>query len=214
MIRLLEKKRLSILVLTVLYGVGVIGLSIKSLQQSIIVLTAVNLLITAFLMIWNYARIDNRLILACLFTYLTGFIVEVIGVQTGVLFGSYAYSGLLGPRILGTPLMIGVNWLLMIISVWSISILFFKKLLLAALMGAALMVLMDLLIEPFAIFFNLWTWENNDPPIQNYLAWFGISFLILLIFGKLVGQQRNAIASFSYFVMLIFFCLVGFLNYF
>lgn len=214
MIRLLEKKKLSILILSVLYGVGAIGLSIDSLQHTIVSLTAINLLITTMLMLWNYELVDNRLILACVFTYFTGLAVEIIGVQTGVLFGVYSYSGLLGLRILGTPLMIGVNWLLMIISVWSISILFFKRLPLAAAMGAALMVLMDLLIEPFAIFFNLWTWENNDPPLQNFIAWFAISFLILLVFGKLVGDRRNQIAAFSYFIMLIFFFLVGFVNYF
>ena len=42
--------------------------------------------------------------------FATGMLVEWIGVHTGYLFGSYDYGTVLGPKLLGVPLIIGINW--------------------------------------------------------------------------------------------------------
>ena len=40
-------------------------------------------------------------------------------------------------------------------------------------MGAVCMVLLDVIIEPFAVHYGLWTWKGRVlPSIVNYIAWF------------------------------------------
>ena len=47
--------------------------------------------------------------------FLWGLLAEIIGVQTGILFGSYAYGETLGLKIFGAPLVIGLNWVTTVI---------------------------------------------------------------------------------------------------
>ena len=40
-------------------------------------------------------------------------------------------------------------------------------------LGAIYMVLLDVLIEPFAVYYGLWVWEGRVlPSLANYVAWF------------------------------------------
>jgi len=39
-----------------------------------------------------------------------GFLIEVIGVKTGYIFGRYYYGQSLGYHLLSVPLLIGLNW--------------------------------------------------------------------------------------------------------
>jgi putative membrane protein len=47
-----------------------------------------------------------------------GFAVEALGVATGFPFGAYSYSGALGPRLLGVPLVIPLAWTWMAYPAW------------------------------------------------------------------------------------------------
>ena len=39
--------------------------------------------------------------------------VELVGTKTGMLFGDYSYGKVLGPALQGVPLIIGINWFIM-----------------------------------------------------------------------------------------------------
>lgn len=39
---------------------------------------------------------------------------EIIGVNTGILFGDYAYGTVMGPKLLGVPFLIGINWFVIV----------------------------------------------------------------------------------------------------
>src|ERR687889_607827 len=49
---------------------------------------------------------------------LGGFAVEAVGVATGFPFGTYDYSGQLGPKLLGVPLIIPLAWSWMAWPAW------------------------------------------------------------------------------------------------
>ena len=51
-------------------------------------------------------------------------------------------------------------------------------------MCARICTLLDVLIEPVAIKLDYWSWENNVIPLQNYVMWFIVSFVIQLIITK------------------------------
>ena len=95
--------------------------------------------------------------------------------RTGNIFGEYHYTSILGPRILGVPVVIGTNWLLLsycfsaLVLWWRPSL----KWIYQVVLGASLMVLLDVIIEPFAVHYGLWIWKGRVlPSLANYVAWF------------------------------------------
>jgi len=99
--------------------------------------------------------------------------LEVLGVATGLVFGPYHYSEVLGSLWAGVPPVIGFNWVLVVLGVWSAAALAFPR---WSPWGRALAVglgcvAFDLLLEPVAIGLGYWVWHSPSVPLQNYLAW-------------------------------------------
>ncbi len=186
-----SKVNISIVVLFIFHTVGVIGLS-SAYQDLFLTLTPLNLLLSLGLFIWanNDFSIQFYKVISILFAL--GFLVEVLGVNTGVLFGEYTYGATLGFKLLNTPLMIGVNWILLSLSTFAVCSYFLKKQLPIILLSSLLMVLMDVLIEPIAITLDFWTWTAGDIPLQNYVMWFFISLIMntIISFNRLKLDYR------------------------
>ena len=65
-----------------------------------------------FVVVHGYVALGSRNIIAfCLITVVISFAAEAIGVFTGLIFGAYHYSDLLGPKLLGVPPMIQIGYL-------------------------------------------------------------------------------------------------------
>ena len=86
-----SKVNISIVILFIFHVVGVVGLS-SDYQDLFLRLTPLNLLLSLGLFIWanNDFSVQFYKVVAILFAL--GFLVEVIGVSTGVLFGEYTYA--------------------------------------------------------------------------------------------------------------------------
>lgn len=186
-----SKVNISIVILFIFHVVGVVGLS-SDYQDLFLRLTPLNLLLSLGLFFWanNDFSVQFYKVVAILFAL--GFLVEVIGVSTGVLFGEYTYGATLGFKLFETPLMIGVNWILLSLASFGISSFFLKKQLPIILLSSLLMVLMDVLIEPIAISLDFWTWALGDIPLQNYVMWFFVSFIMnaIMSFNRLKIDYR------------------------
>tara|TARA_B100000902_G_C27108333_1_gene812280 strand:+ start:33 stop:506 length:474 start_codon:yes stop_codon:yes gene_type:complete len=116
--------------------------------------------------------------------YLFGFFVEVAGVKTGLLFGEYIYGTYLGVKFLEVPLIIGVNWLLLVFCTYGLAQKFFNNNFVKIIFASFLMVLLDLVIEPVAIKLDFWSWTGFHVPIQNYFMWFLTSSIMHLVLLK------------------------------
>jgi putative membrane protein len=186
-----SKVNISIVILFIFHVVGVVGL-FSDYQDLFLLLTPLNLLLSLGLFVWanNDFSIQFYKVTAILFAL--GFLVEVIGVSTGVLFGEYTYGATLGYKLFETPLMIGVNWILLSLASFGVSSFFLKKQLPIILLSSLLMVLMDVLIEPIAISLDFWTWALGDIPLQNYVMWFFVSFIMnaIMSFNRLKIDYR------------------------
>lgn len=114
-----------------------------------------------------------------------GFASEVIGVQTGFPFGSYRYTPVLGPAILGVPLVLTAAWLVLVALVQGVVGRRVTNRVHRMLAGAAAMTTVDLLIDPLAAGpLGYWTWSASGAwfgiPGSNFAGWFGVSALIFL----------------------------------
>ena len=200
-------RKYGLLVLAILYVVGIAGLN-SSYESWFLALTPSHLLISLFILLAVHPSWSLGQILVMLFVALAGFLVEVLGVNTGFPFGTYSYGEVLGVKILNTPLLIGANWLMLIYATHGIARRVFNKPILVILLGSALMVALDLLLEPAAIHLGFWTWELAIPPLENYLAWAAISAFFHLLFWKFVPKYSNNIAGPLYVLQFVFFVMI------
>ncbi|MDF1572577.1 MAG: carotenoid biosynthesis protein [Bacteroidales bacterium] len=194
--------------LVIFYSVGVAGMIIPQTRELFKAMVPLNLLLNVMLLLIYHGRLDMRFAWKALVIYSGGFIVEIAGVNTGLIFGSYEYGPTLGPQLFHTPLIIGVNWLMLVYASLVITSRFIEKRYFRVLVAAVLMVVYDFALEPAAIDLDMWDW-GGPVPMQNYIAWLVIS-LVLVWFADRTGfvNRENKIAAPLFFVQLGFFILL------
>ncbi|MGI5519481.1 carotenoid biosynthesis protein [Micromonospora sp. CA-259024] len=142
-----------------------------------------------------------------------GFAIEAIGVATGVPFGSYDYSGELGPKLAGVPLIIPLAWTWMAWPAWLAAVrltggtgatalgsgatggsaagLRVRRIALATVGLAA----WDLFLDPQMVAEGYWVWRDATPallglpgiPVSNYLGWLLFAVLMMSALRPLAG---------------------------
>ncbi|HMQ49382.1 MAG TPA: carotenoid biosynthesis protein [Saprospiraceae bacterium] len=200
----------SILILCLFYLVGIIGILLP-IHPDFILLTPFNLILSLVLVFWNHPVWDRFFPWFMVITYVWGFMAEVIGVQTGLIFGTYVYGPVLGWKLWDTPLLIGANWLMLTYCAGVVVNFMLKQThwLLKGILGAGLMVGLDWLIEPVAIQYNFWQWEEVKVPLQNYLGWFLIALPLQWLMAFRYGQIRNKVALALFILQVLFFLILG-----
>ena len=137
-----------------------------------------------------------------------GMIVEIIGVQTNLLFGTYSYGDILGLKVFDVPLAIGFNWLVLSICSRDFISIFNLGTKAKVILAAIFLVIIDLIIEPVAVSLDFWQWEGGVVPLYNYFSWLLIAIVIQIVLFK-AKIETNRLFSFYYlFVQLIFFSLL------
>lgn len=212
MFEVLKKYKLliSIGILTVFYVVGLIGILFSDDRADFASLSWLNLCISAVVLFWNHERWNKGVILSLSGVGILGFLVEVLGVQTGEVFGEYSYGDALGIKWFEVPLVIGLNWVMLCyFSVYSLST-WIKQWWLLSSAAALLLIGLDFIIEPVAIKLDFWHWSRNEIPVQNFVAW----FIIAAVFNKLIAitkaDSSNKLAIYLFAIQLIFFLILRF----
>lgn len=196
--------------LLILCIVGFTGLSIPFTRDFFASLTPL-FLITAFVVLMYYHQNWSVwFVAAALFIAVSGYLIEVFGVRTGIIFGNYQYGSILGVKWLDTPLIIGMNWLMLLYCVHSITYRWKLFPVVAAFIGAGIMVIYDMILEPIATSLNMWNWDQDIIPLQNYLGWFMFSFFILLLLNVFKFRFKNPVAFIVLTYQMIFFFLLHF----
>jgi len=168
----------AIRLLPVFYLVGFIGHMVPETYPMMISLTPYTILGTAVIgFLPFFAARYCRLLLWALITFLATLFLEIIGVKTGAVFGSYTYGETLGFEILEVPVLIGINWTLIILGSIVLAEKVFSRILPVMVLTALITVGFDYILEPAAIALDYWSWEGGPIPLQNYIAWGLISFV-------------------------------------
>ena len=138
------------------------------------------------------------------------FLAELIGVNTELIFGHYEYGPALGFLIWGTPWVIGLNWLALIYCVSALA----KPIRdhwYFPLLGAAVLVAFDWIIEPVAIATGMWSWTGGSVPVKNYMDWFLISGFLFLLIRIFKIELNNRIAGVLLGMLFVFFLVLNIL---
>jgi putative membrane protein len=191
--------------LKVFYIVGLIGIFLTPTSAFFVSLTPLAIILSFGLLLFFHPRFDFNTISTFFLIAVLGFFIEERGVNTGLIFGHYSYGDTLGLKISNTPIIIGLNWLLMTYITASVVDLFDIRVAYKIIAAAVLMVIYDLVLEQVAPLMNMWSWQNSTIPLQNYLAWFVISLVFQLIFKIRKIDTYNPIAASVLIIQFVFF---------
>jgi putative membrane protein len=199
--------QLSLFLLIAVYMVGIVTVLLGH-ADDLMVLTPFNLLFAAAVLIYNAEGISRRWAVWFTIVALAGYWVEVLGIKTGLVFGEYEYGSNLGLKVLGVPLIIGLNWAVLVIATAALVYKLKLNNWLKAAIAATLMVAYDILLEPVAIRFDFWTWAGGSIPLQNYIAWWVIAFFMLLGAFFWVRNLKNRLALYVVAIQSLFFLIL------
>lgn len=185
---------------------GILGI-LSQYQDWFLALTPLNLMLYALIILWNMQTLNFKTWLALFIPFMLGFITEALGVNFGLIYGSYAYGENLGFKVFGVPLMICVNWAVLTVVTADIAKHLIKNIWFSAFIGAALMTSLDLIIEVSAPRFDFWEFEGGVVPIQNYVGWLLTAFIAHLGYQKLQVKSNKLISWHVFTSIVVFFAV-------
>jgi uncharacterized membrane protein len=118
-------------------------------------------------------------------------------VRTGLIYGPYHYSNMLGPKLGHVPILIPLAWVMMIYPSWTIARALLRDvdtssvpgLIVQASIAAMVMTAWDAVMDPGMAATGNWVWEKGGPyfgvPFRNYFGWMLTTFLVYLGVGIL-----------------------------
>ena len=198
----------SIWIVGLLHLVGIVGM-LSPFQEYFRLLTPFNLLMSAAILWVNHRERNLEILWYSIFVFILGFLVELVGVRFGIIFGQYTYGATLGPKLFNVPLIIGLNWLLVMYCIAALTDSLKIPTVVKIAAGATLAVAVDWLIEPVAMHFDFWTWKDGIVPFQNYVAWFFTSAIMQSAYHLLKVKAENKLALTYYFAQLFFFLILN-----
>lgn len=190
---------------TVFYIVGFFGLTVPLTHQFFLRLFPLALILS-FLAILLFHQKDYEIKTISILTAiaLSGYLIEVAGVMTHMIFGNYRYGNTLGINLMETPIVIGVNWIMLTYAFSSVSERISLPVFLRITVASLLMVLYDIILEQIAPLLDMWHWENGVVPLRNYIAWFLVAFIFQSAIRLAGISTKNSIAFFVVVVQVLF----------
>lgn len=167
--------------------------------------TPYTLLLTCIVYLLHQPMDDWKFTLSFLVIALIGYIIEVVGVQTGWIFGVYAYGDGLGYKPVDVPLVISLNWALLISAGVITASRFFTNKHVVLLVAAVLVTAIDLIIEQVAFKLDFWQFESGLPGLNNYIGWLVVSYISpYFVYAHIIKGSRS-IALIMLLLQVLFF---------
>jgi lycopene beta-cyclase len=134
-------------------------------------------------------------------------LVEFVGISTGLPFGRYRYTDLLQPQLGGVPLLIPLAWLMMLPPAWAVAsrvVSPSRRWFFAAAAGLAFTA-WDLYLDPQMTARSLWVWLQPGAyfgiPLLNFAGWWLASSAITYLVAPRDLPLRP---------LALIYCLMGF----
>jgi putative membrane protein len=128
-----------------------------------------------------------------------GFLAEIVGVHTGVPFGSYSYAGSLGPRLAGVPALIAAAWVMLS---WPAAVAarrLVRGRALRIVLGAWALTAWDVFLDPQMVAAGHWHWRSPgatlpgvaDVPVSNFAGWFLVGLVVSALLQTLLDRTPD-----------------------
>ena len=161
-----------------------------------------------------------------------GSVAEILSLRTGFPFGHYQFTGLMGPKVFGLPILLALAYLGMGYLAWVLAVLILRcesgplsghYLVLAPVLASFVMVAWDLAMDPvWAYVDRAWIWQSGGAfygvPISNFAGWYLTAYVSYQLFAlflkrgwtppaefRLTGQPKSIIAKRPYWRLAVLF---------
>ena len=126
-----------------------------------------------------------------------GLLAEAVGVRTGFPFGEYAYTGTLGPEILGVPVVVPLAWTMMAWPALVVGRTLVRRPIAVALIGGVALAAWDVFLDPQMVDAGHWRWAHAEPglplvpgvPLTNYAGWLVVAVLMMAALHRVVPRS-------------------------
>ena len=124
-----------------------------------------------------------------------GLLAETVGVHTGVPFGDYAYTGTLGPQLLGVPAIVPLAWAMLAYPALLVArTLVGSRPALVVPLAAWALATWDVFLDPQMVDAGHWRWAHPTPalpgvtgiPLTNYIGWLLVAVLLAALLDRVV----------------------------
>lgn len=204
MLQIYRKYFLSFLILV--YVSGAIGFVLN--PDFFLPFTPFTLLYTSFVFL-IYQPIHNlKYVISFIAVAIIGFVSEVIGVKTGMIFGNYTYGSTLGFKFLEVPLTISLNWALLASACILISSYISSNRMVISIITALMATAIDFLIEQVAPGLDFWKFAGGIAGWHNYLGWLLVSFIAAFLFVPILKTGNKKIALIIIALQVLFFLYI------
>jgi len=206
---LLRQKLNTIALFIVFYTIGVAGIGFPATQRLFIILIPVALLLSFVAILLFHKSLKSANTRFVFFTIIiVSYLVEVAGVNSQLIFGKYMYGNGLGFKLFNAPFMIGIYWAMLVYCSASIVERFRFPVILQIIFSSLLIVIYDVILEQVAPFLDMWFWDREIVPFQNYVVW----LILALIFHTLVKWKNvktvNPLAPAIFICQFLFFVAI------
>ena len=140
-----------------------------------------------------------RLVVALLLVFgVGGLTAEVVGVHTGVPFGDYRYTGGLGVKVAGVPLVIGLAWMMMAWPAMCVAARLATGTVARDAVAVAALASWDVFLDPQMVDAHHWRWLHSDPhlpgiddvPLTNFGGWLLLSAGLMALVHAVTARMR------------------------
>lgn len=145
---------------------------------------------------WGARRAVSATIGVLVFTWL----LEIVGSATGVPFGSYEYTTVLQPQLLGVPVVVPFAWMAMAVASREVArVLGFRRLATRVAVGAVALTAWDLFLDPQMVSEGYWKWAVDGwyrgIPLTNYGGWLIGGMCVMTIFEFALPHDEAPISA-------------------
>jgi len=129
---------------------------------------------------------SSRARIALLAGGVAGYLIEVLGVYTGIPFGGYHYTQAFAPLAFHVPVVMIAAWLVLAGYAAALLVPLIGHGLRSVVLGAAALTLIDFVLDPVAAGpMDLWRWDAPGAyygiPWTNFAGWYGAGALVMAV---------------------------------
>src|SRR5262249_47270125 len=133
-----------------------------------------------------------------------GSLAELVSLRSGFPFGNYHFTEVMGPKVLGLPLLLALAYLGMGYASWTLALLILRRVgkrlggtdvLAVPLLASAIMTAWDVAMDPFwSTIHHVWIWHDGGRflgvPVSNFAGWFLTATLYYFAFAMYCRTQE------------------------
>ncbi|MEZ7883693.1 MAG: carotenoid biosynthesis protein [Bacteroidales bacterium] len=190
------------------YCIGLLLFAIPYTRELFYILNPFNFILATAVIFWKHNQSRVKLAIFFAIIGISSFVIESIGVNTGKIFGEYEYLHSLGPELFNTPIVISLNWFMLVYITAGFSDRLVNGHIPKIVVGALIMTGYDLIVELTAPAMGMWIFNGGTPPLQNYLAWLILSIIFHAIFRLFKIESEKKLSEMLYLTQLVFLLLV------